>query len=62
LNNRTKSQQNFQHSLRMQQMMAPSMPNISNMYHHQQPQQQQLPLQQQQQQQHQQQQQQQQKQ
>ncbi|XP_037730649.1 afadin isoform X3 [Drosophila subpulchrella] len=54
LNNRTKSQQNFQHSLRMQQMMAPSMPNISNMYHHQQPQQQQLPLQQQQQQQQQQ--------
>ncbi|XP_016962425.3 afadin isoform X3 [Drosophila biarmipes] len=50
LNNRTKSQQNFQHPLRMQQMMAPSMPNISNMYHHQQPQQQ-LPLQQQQQQQ-----------
>ncbi|XP_033246016.1 afadin isoform X2 [Drosophila miranda] len=48
LNNRTKSQQNFQHTLRMQQMMAPSMPNISNMYHQQQ-QQQQMPLQQQQQ-------------
>ncbi|KAH8340815.1 hypothetical protein KR059_007249 [Drosophila kikkawai] len=54
LNNRTKSQQNFQHTLRMQQMMAPSMPNISNMYQQQQQQhqqQQQLPLHQQQQQQ-----------
>ncbi|KAL9896880.1 adherens junction formation factor afadin isoform 3-T4 [Glossina fuscipes fuscipes] len=42
LNNRSKSSQNFnremqtQQSLRMQPMMAPSMPNISNMYQQQQ--------------------------
>ncbi|XP_023036263.1 afadin isoform X2 [Drosophila willistoni] len=41
LNNRGKSQPNFQHTLRMQQMMAPSMPNISHMYQQQQQQQQQ---------------------
>ncbi|XP_073823950.1 adherens junction formation factor afadin isoform X3 [Musca autumnalis] len=46
LGNRSKSTQNFQRdmqsqqSLRMQQMMAPSMPNISNMYQQQQQQQQ----------------------
>ncbi|XP_005190698.1 afadin isoform X2 [Musca domestica] len=47
LGNRSKSTQNFQRdmqaqqSLRMQQMMAPSMPNISNMYQQQQQHQQQ---------------------
>ncbi|XP_037949925.1 afadin isoform X2 [Teleopsis dalmanni] len=45
MGNRSKSTQNFnremqnQHSLRMQQMMAPSMPNINNMYGQQQQQQ-----------------------